>query len=246
MININLNDYELSSFKSDLKEFGIVLSEDQLCQFMRYYELLIEWNERVNLTAITDFNEVLKKHFTDSLSLVKAYNDFSDKSLVDIGTGAGFPAIPLKIAFPGLKVTMIDSLNKRINFLNTVIIELGLEDIEAIHGRAEDFSRDKNLRENFDVCVSRAVANLSILSEYCLPYVKVGGCFVSYKSGKINEEIKEAGTAISILGGEIKETVEFMIPGSDIYRSLAVINKIKKTPDKYPRKAGVPAKSPIV
>ena len=246
MINIDLNNYELTLFKKDLKELNIILNEIQLCQFMRYYELLVEWNQVMNLTAITDFDEVLKKHFIDSLSLVKAYSDFSSKSLIDIGTGAGFPGVPLKIAFPELKVTLLDSLNKRVNFLQTVIDELGLEDIEALHGRAEDYSKKEMLREKFDLCVSRAVANLSTLSEYCIPYVKVGGSFISYKSGKISEEIDEAKKAISIFGGKIENQVEFMIPDSDIYRNLIVIDKIEKTPNKYPRKAGVPAKNPII
>lgn len=263
MRNIDLNNYELNIFIRDLEELNITLNEKQLCQFMKYYELLIEWNQVMNLTAITDFDEVLKKHFIDSLSLIKVYSvnskvnsEISSElnssisqiniSLIDVGTGAGFPGIPLKIAFPEIKITLLDSLNKRINFLNTVIEELGLEDIEAIHGRAEDFSKKGMLREKFDLCVSRAVANLSTLSEYCLPYVKVGGKFISYKSEKITEEIASAKKAVSVFGGKIEKQVEFMIPNSDIYRNLVVINKIKKTPDKYPRKAGIPAKSPIL
>ena len=262
MKDIELKNYELDLFIKDLEELNITLNENQLCQFMKYFELLVEWNQVMNLTAITDFDEVLKKHFIDSLSLIKAYSVNSkvdseisselyssssqiDISIIDIGTGAGFPWIPLKIAFPKLKITLLDSLNKRINFLNTVIEELELEDIEAIHGRAEDFSKKGILREKFDLCVSRAVANLSTLSEYCLPYVKIGGKFISYKSEKITEEIASAKKAVSVLGGEIENQIEFMIPNSDIYRNLVVINKIKKTPDKYPRKAGIPAKSPI-
>lgn len=246
MKNIDLSNYQLTSFIDDLKDLNIILNEIQLCQFMRYYELLVEWNQVMNLTAITDFDEVLKKHFIDSLSLVKAYNDFFSKSLIDIGTGAGFPGIPLKIAFPELKVTLLDSLNKRVNFLQTVIGELGLKDIEALHGRAEDYSKKEIFREKFDLCVSRAVANLSTLSEYCIPFVKVGGSFIPYKSGKISEEIDEAKKAISIFGGKIENQIEFIIPGSDIYRNLIVIDKIEKTPDKYPRKAGMPAKNPII
>ena len=246
MKNIYLSNYQLTSFMDDLKELNITLNEIQLCQFMRYYELLLEWNEVMNLTAITDFDEVLKKHFIDSLTLVKVCSDFSSKSLIDVGTGAGFPGIPLKIAFPELKVTLLDSLNKRVNFLNAVIEELEFENIEALHGRAEDFSKKEMLREKFDFCVSRAVSNLSTLSEYCLPYVKIGGSFISYKSEKSAEEIDEAKKAISILGGEIESQIEFMIPDSDIYRNLIVISKNKETPGKYPRKAGIPAKNPIM
>lgn len=245
MKNIELNNYNLDSFLKDLEELQVSLSEKQLLQFMTYYEMLIEWNQVMNLTAITDFSEVLKKHFIDSISLIKAYDVSSTVSVIDIGTGAGFPGIPLKIAFPNLKITLLDSLNKRVNFLQTVIDELGLQDIGTVHGRAEDFAKKGKLREQYDLCVSRAVANLSTLSEYCLPYVKVGGKFISYKSEKILEESENAKNAISILGGEIENQIEFMIPNSDIYRNLFVIKKYKETPNKYPRKAGLPAKEPL-
>lgn len=245
MKNIELNNYNLDSFLKDLEELQVSLSEKQLLQFMTYYEMLIEWNQVMNLTAITDFSEVLKKHFIDSISLIKAYDVSSTVSVIDIGTGAGFPGIPLKIAFPNLKITLLDSLNKRVNFLQTVIDELGLHDIGTVHGRAEDFAKKGKLREQYDLCVSRAVANLSTLSEYCLPYVKVGGKFISYKSEKILEESENAKNAISILGGEIENQIEFMIPNSDIYRNLFVIKKYKETPNKYPRKAGLPAKEPL-
>lgn len=245
MDKVNLEQYHLNFFLKDLEEINISLSEKQLIQFMSYYELLIEWNQVMNLTAITDFDEVMKKHFIDSLSLVKAYDVSKTVSLIDIGTGAGFPGIPLKIAFPDLDVTLLDSLNKRVNFLNTVIDELGLEKIQAIHGRAEDFAKKGKLREQYDVCVSRAVANLSTLSEYCLPYVKIGGYFISYKSEKIEEEKKEAEHAISVLGGKIENQIAFMIPNSDIYRSLFIVRKEKETPSKYPRKAGTAAKEPL-
>ena len=237
-----------------MNELHIELSEKQLSQFLAYYEMLVEWNKVMNLTAITDFDEVCKKHFIDSLSLVKAYDViFSDDiqsglssvSVIDVGTGAGFPGIPLKIAFPDLKITLLDSLQKRVNFLQTVIDELSLQEIEAIHGRAEDFAKKGKLREKYDICISRAVANLSTLSEYCLPYVKVGGYFISYKSEKITEEMQNAEKALSVLGGSVEKQVEFMIPASDIYRNLVVIHKIKETPALYPRKAGVPSKNPL-
>lgn len=242
---MNLEQYHPDSFLKDLEELNISLCEKKLIQFMSYYELLIEWNQVMNLTAITDFDEVMKKHFIDSLSLIKAYDVTKTVSLIDIGTGAGFPGIPLKIAFPNLDVTLLDSLNKRVNFLNTVIDELGLEKIHAIHGRAEDFARKDRLREQYDICVSRAVANLSTLSEYCLPYVKIGGYFISYKSEKIAEEQAEAEHAISVLGGEIENRITFIIPNSDINRNLLIIRKEKATPSKYPRKAGLAAKEPL-
>lgn len=232
-------------FKKDLDELGIAISEHQFQQFEKYYEFLVSWNEKVNLTAITKREEVFKKHFIDSVSLVKAIDLEQVQKVIDIGTGAGFPGLALKIAFPKLKMTLLDSLQKRITFLNTVIKELGLEDVDTIHGRAEDYAKPALLREKYDLCVSRAVANMSTLSEYCLPFVKVGGQFIPYKSEKISEEIEVAGHAISMLGGEIVNQVEFVLPNSDIYRNLVVINKIQSTPKKYPRKAGMAAKEPL-
>ena len=232
-------------FKTGLEALGICLNEFQLKQFMRYYALLVEWNSFMNLTAITEYDEVCTKHFLDSLSLCKALDCTQELTVIDVGTGAGCPGIPLKIAFPNLSITLLDSLGKRVNFLKEVIGALGLEGIEAIHGRAEDYAKPNMLREQFDVCVSRAVANLSSLSEYCIPYVKVGGLFISYKSEKLAEEKAAAEHAVSLLGGEFLEQVEFYLPNSDIYRNLVVIKKGKCTPKKYPRKAGVPTKEPL-
>jgi len=236
---------QLTKLKEDALTFGIELNEEQLYQFIKYYELLVEWNSFMNLTAITEFEDVCTKHFIDSISLCKAVDCTKEYHVIDIGTGAGFPGIPLKIVFPNLRITLLDSLGKRVNFLNTVITELGLQEIEAIHGRAEDFAKIGVLRETFDICVSRAVANLSILSEYCLPYVKVGGYFISYKSEKVTEEIQIAQNAIQILGGEISDKKVFLLPNSDIYRNLLMIKKVQNTPKKYPRKAGLPSKEPL-
>ena len=247
MSNI-LNKYNLQQFYKDLRELHITLSDIQIEQFLTYYEMLIEKNQAVNLTAITDFDEVLKKHFIDSLSVVKAcdlvYND-TEISLIDIGTGAGFPGIPLKIAFPNLNINLMDSLNKRVDFLHEVIDALGFNQINAIHGRAEDYAKPEQLREKYDLCVSRAVANLSVLAEYCLPYVKVGGKFISYKSEKVTEEINDAEYAIGILGGKIEEQIAFTLPDSDMYRNLVIIEKVSETPLKYPRKAGTANKKPL-
>ena len=240
-----LSSYNTTQFEKDLKELGITLTDKQIDQFMRYYELLVEWNSFMNLTGITEFEEVMKKHFIDSLSLVKAADLSKSLSLIDIGTGAGFPGLPLKIAFPNLKVTLLDSLAKRIKFLDEVILQLGLTDIETIHGRAEDFAKPDKLREKYDLCVSRAVANLSTLSEYCLPFVKVGGKFISYKSERLSEELTAAEKPITILGGIIKDQIDFSLPSSDIYRNLLVIEKVKSTSKKYPRKAGLPSKEPL-
>lgn len=238
-------EYNTNQFESDILNLGIKLSKKQISQFLKYYELLVEWNGFMNLTAITEYDEVMKKHFVDSLSLIKAFDVSKEVSVIDVGTGAGFPGLALKIAYPNLKITLLDSLNKRINFLNEVIIQLGLSGIEAIHGRAEDFAKPGKLREKFDLCVSRAVANLSTLSEYCLPYVKVGGEFISYKSEKMEEEMNAAKNAIHVLGGKIQGCEEFYLPDSDIYRNLVVIKKVKETPKKYPRKAGLPSKEPL-
>lgn len=238
---------DFSQLKKDLNEFGIELTAEMEEQFLLYYNMLIEWNSFMNLTAITDFDEVLKKHFTDSVSLIRAIPDLGEKNyrMIDIGTGAGFPGIPLKIVFPNISVVLLDSLNKRVNFLKEVISKLQLTDITAMHGRAEDFAQNKEYRESFDLCVSRAVANLATLSEYCLPFVKKNGRFISYKSEKVSEEFDVSGKAISVLGGEYENQVTFELPDSDIYRNLFVIKKKSATPGKYPRKAGLPSKEPI-
>ena len=200
----------------------------------------------MNLTAITEYKDVVQKHFADSLTLVPVCKLTGTGALLDVGTGAGFPGIPLKIAFPDLRITLLDSLNKRVKFLNQVIEELALSQIQAYHGRAEDFARRKEFREQFDFCVSRAVANLASLSEYCLPFVRVGGLFISYKSGNSGEEIAKAQKAIQVLGGHMREVKEFWLPDSDISRSFVMVEKKKATDKKYPRKAGLPGKEPIL
>lgn len=235
----------MDNFKRKASALGIELSEKQLEQFKKYYDMLIEKNKVMNLTAITEWEEVIDKHFIDSISLVKAIDLSGDKYVLDLGCGAGFPGIPLKIAFPNLKIVLLDSLNKRILFLKEVIEELGLENIEALHGRAEDYARKPEYREQFDYCVSRAVANLTSLSEYCIPYVKEGGYFISYKSGKVKEEVKEVKKALYLLGGKMENMISFQLPETDMERNFVLIKKEKKTPKKYPRKAGIPTKEPL-
>lgn len=235
----------MNQLKEDALKFGVELNDIQLIQFNTYYKMLIEWNEKINLTAITEFDEVLKKHFLDSISIGRILNQNKNISILDIGTGAGFPGIPIKIAFPETEITLMDSLNKRVNFLNEVIKELSLNNITAIHGRAEDFAKKDLLREKYDLVVSRAVANLSSLSEFCLPYVKVGGKFISYKSEKAKEELLASENAISILGGGNVRCDEFTLPDTDFNRTFIIIEKINETPNKYPRKAGTPVKQPL-
>ena len=237
--------YNTKQFEKDCKALGVTISDEQIRQFLKYFELLVEWNEVMNLTAITGYDEVMKKHFVDSISLCKAYDVSQKKTVIDVGTGAGFPGLALKIAFPNLQVTLLDSLNKRINFLNEVISVLGLTGVETIHGRAEDYAKPGKCREKYDLCVSRAVSGLATLSEYCLPYVKVGGLFVSYKSGSVKEEAEAAEKAVKILGGKIRDIQYFDLPGSEISRSLVIIEKVKNTPGKYPRKAGTPLREPL-
>jgi 16S rRNA (guanine527-N7)-methyltransferase len=236
-----------SAFLTDLKEWNLELNETQLMQLEKYYEMLVEKNKVMNLTAITEYEDVLKKHFLDSLALSQLMKLSGKKcKLLDMGTGAGFPGIPLKIVFPELEVTLMDSLNKRIVFLQEVITELGLSGITAIHGRAEEAALKPEYREKFDFCVSRAVARLTSLSEFCIPFVKQGGYFIPYKSGEIAEELKEAKFAIRELGGEFQKEFSFSLPNSDIERTLLVIEKKKQTPKKYPRGGGKPLKQPLL
>ena len=237
--------YDLTVLEQGCEQIGISLNEEQKQQFIAFYEYLVEKNKVMNLTGITEFQEVLVKHFLDSLTCVKAVDMKKVTTVMDIGTGAGFPGVPLKIVFPHLEACLLDSLKKRVNFLEETFELLKLQNITAIHGRAEEFAKNKSYRETYDLCVSRAVSNLATLSEYCLPYVKVGGKFISYKSGTVQEEAEQAEKAIRILGGKIQDVVYFNLPDSEIQRSLVVIEKIKPTPGKYPRKAGTPLKEPL-
>lgn len=227
------------------EKIGVEICEEQVVQFMKYKDLLLEWNEKINLTAITDEKEILLKHFVDSVSVLP-FIDIKNKSVIDVGTGGGFPGVPLKIACPSARVTLLDSLNKRINFLKEVVSELGLSDVCCVHSRAEDGGQDLNYREKFDFCVSRAVANLAVLAEYCLPFIKVGGTFVSLKGPDAKDEVILAERAIDVLGGEIDVVEKVQIPFTDINHTLIMIKKVRQTPTKYPRKSGKISKSPIL
>lgn len=232
-------------FERELEEHKIILSLDQKEQFARYYELLVDWNEKVNLTAITEKNEVYLKHFYDSLT-PGFFDDLTAVStLCDVGSGAGFPSIPLKICFPHLHVTIIDSLKKRINFLETLIRELKLKNVELVHARAEDAGQNKQYREQFDLVTARAVARMSVLAEYCLPFVKKGGKFLALKGANAEEELKDAKHAIKVLGGEVTRLETFRLPKEASNRAIIWINKERNMPKKYPRQAGIPNRKPI-
>ena len=225
------------------KILGVRFSVEQIEQFYKYMNLLIEWNEKMNLTAITEPKEIILKHFIDSITILKYIDDNS--KLVDVGTGAGFPGVPLSIMNPTLKITLVDSLNKRLIFLQEVVKELNLKNIEIVHARAEEFGQNKNYREKFDIATSRAVANLATLSEYLVPLVKISGKIISMKASNAKEEINDAQKAIEVLGGKIEKIEEFDLPESDIGRTIIIIDKNKCTPAIYTRKAGTPAKEPI-
>lgn len=236
----------MERLKQKAEQLNIRLDDKQLEQFKIYYEMLIEKNKVMNLTAITEYEEVIDKHFVDSILLGTVMELKQNYTVIDVGTGAGFPGIPLKIVYPGLNVTLLDSLNKRVTFLNEVIGALKLTDITAVHSRAEDGARNALYRESFDLCVSRAVANLSTLSEYCLPFVKKSGYFISYKSAQIQEELEQAEHAVRVLGGSLQSVQAMNLPESDILRQFVFVQKVKSTPKQYPRKAGTAAKQPIV
>ena len=237
---------KIKDYVEQITEVQVLLTDVQLAQFEQYYDRLIEKNKVMNLTAITEREDVILKHFIDSLALAR-YVKLWEKEykIIDVGTGAGFPGIPLKISFPNLQVTLFDSLNKRIKFLQEMIDTLKLKEITAVHGRAEEGARDKNMREKYDFAVSRAVANMAVLSEYCIPFVKVGGYFIPYKTGTVEEEITQGKKAIQILGGKIEKIEKLMLPNSDISRSFVFIKKEKQTPKAYPRKAGTASKQPL-
>jgi 16S rRNA (guanine527-N7)-methyltransferase len=234
-----------NSLEKILKSANLECTSEQLENFVIYKNMIQEWNKKINITSITEDEEIYMKHFVDSI-IVKNYFDMDkvDK-MIDIGTGGGFPGIPLKIISDEMEVTLLDSLNKRIIFLEEVVEVLGLENVDMIHGRAEDYGSNDEYREQYDLSISRAVAPLNILSEYCIPFVKVGGCFISMKSGDVEKEIEESEKALEILGGRIKETIKYKLPGTDISRSIIIIEKFRDTPDKYPRKAGKPTKKPL-
>lgn len=230
--------------QNQAQKIDINLTNKQLNEFYTYMNLLIEWNKNINLTAITEPEEIIKKHFIDSLTISK--NIKKDSSIIDVGTGAGFPGIPLKIVREDINVVLLDALNKRLNFLNEVIKENELKNIETVHFRAEEIGKNKKYREKYDIATSRAVAQLNILAEYLLPLVKIGGKCICMKGSNVEEELKNSKKAITLLGGEIEKIEEFILPDSDIKRNVIIIKKVNSTPAKYPRKPGTPAKEPII
>lgn len=227
------------------KIYGVELTNQDIERFLKYKDILKEWNNKINLTTITDDYEIIVKHFLDSISLVKCGLLKDGISLIDVGTGAGFPGIPIKILFPGIKVVLLDSLNKRVNFLNEVIEQLKLENIYTVHGRAEDMARDKNYREKYDISTARAVANMTVLSEYCIPFVKEGGYFLAMKGPSVDEELKDGKNAIGTLGGKVKEVIEVELYGEEMNHRIVMIEKVLKTMEKYPRKTAQIQKRPI-
>lgn len=234
------------TFRQLLKEKGIELSEKQLEQFDTYYRVLVEWNEKMNLTAITDKEEVYLKHFYDSIAAAFYFDFTKPLSICDVGAGAGFPSIPLKICFPHLEVTIVDSLNKRISFLNHLASELNLSNVAFHHDRAELFGKNPRFRERYDLVTARAVARLSVLSELCLPLAKLGGHFIAMKGPNFDQEMSDAEKAVKVVGGELKKIHTFLLPQEDSERNIAIFNKTLKTNKKYPRKPGVPNKTPII
>lgn len=224
---------------------GIALSETQTDQFMQYLSLLLEWNEKMNLTAITDPVEVVQKHFIDCISVLPHLDLQGDETIIDVGTGAGFPGVPLKIASPALQVTLLDALQKRLTFLDTLTQSLQLSDVTLVHSRAEDGGQNPELREQFDLCVSRAVANLAVLLEYCLPFVKVGGRLAALKGPDAAQEIEQAQNALQTLGGKVTAVIPVTIPHTDLQHQLVLVEKISSTPQRYPRKAGKISKKPL-
>ena len=231
--------------RDSLDKMKIQYNDEQIEQFRSYYELLTEWNKKINLTAITGYEDVVRKHFIDSILICSLLDLNKDIRIIDVGTGAGFPGIPIKILNPDCRIVLLDSLNKRVRFLETVVDELGLDNVECIHGRAEDVSREKKYRASFDLSVSRAVANLSTLCEYCIPFLKKGGMFVSYKSDKADDEINGSENAVRTLGSEITSVKEITLPETDIVRKFVMITNKKQVSNIYPRKAGIPAKDPL-
>ena len=231
--------------KTASNDVGLEFTEGQYEQFIKYMRLLQEWNEKINLTAITEDEEVVKKHFIDCIKAFKSDKIKNAKTIIDVGTGAGFPGLPIAIMNPNVEVTLLDSLNKRINFLNLVVRELGLKNVKTIHSRAEDGARKPELREKFDIATSRAVANMAVLSEFCMPYVKKGGYFVALKGPSIDEELENGSNAIKILGGELKDIIEISIEETDLKHNIVEVKKIKTCPKTYPRKAGTPSKKPL-